>query len=301
MVLVVGATGLLGKDICHRLRHRGRPVRALARTGGDPARLEPLRAAGIDLAVGDLKDAESLRNACAHATAVISTASSTATHQSGDSIETVDLQGQLSLIRAAKEAGVQHFTFISIPPQMKYESPLTRAKRRVETELAARGVPYTILQANYFMEVWLSPYLGFDYPNRKVAIFGDGQNPIGLISYQDVGEFAVRAAETDGAHNRSLTISGPEDISPLDVVRTFEEVTGAPFERQHVSMEALLSQLGNPADPMAETFLKLQLDYASGCVMDTSEAQRLMPIRQKTVREYAQEAAGSLEKTVMQS
>jgi uncharacterized protein YbjT (DUF2867 family) len=293
MILVVGATGLLGKDICHRLRQRGRPVRALARPGANPERLEPLRASGVELAMGDLKDAESLRSACRNATAVLSTASSTATQQSGDSIETVDLQGQLSLIRAAKEAGVQHFTFVSIPPNMKYESPLTRAKSRVEAELAASGVPYTVLQANYFMEVWLSPYLGFDYPKRKVTIFGDGRNPIGLVSYRDVGEFAARAPETDGARNRSLTISGPEDLRPLDMVRTFEEVTGAAFERQHVPMDALLTQLEAAADPMAETYLKLQLDYASGCVMDTSEALRLMPIRQKTVREYAQEVTGS--------
>jgi uncharacterized protein YbjT (DUF2867 family) len=58
---------------------------------------------------GDLKDRSSLEKACHGASAVASTASSMLSRQEGDSIESVDRQGQLNLIEAAEKAGVKHF------------------------------------------------------------------------------------------------------------------------------------------------------------------------------------------------
>ena len=118
-------------------------------------------------------------------------------------------------------------------------------------------------------------------------VFGDGKQLMSWVSYEDVGEFAVRCAETPNAHNRILEIGGPQDLSPLNVVSIFEETTGKPFTVQHVSEDALLAQLEGATDPLSETFCKLQLEYLHGCLMNTSEALRLMPIRQKTIREYA--------------
>jgi uncharacterized protein YbjT (DUF2867 family) len=190
-------------------------------------------------------------------------------------------------VSAAKEAAVEHFTFVSIPRSPVRESPLTRAKYRVEQELAASGIPYTVLAGNYFMEVWLSPALGFDYGNARAVVFGDGKQLMSWVSYEDVGKFAVRCAATPGAHGRILEIGGPEDLSPLEVIAIFEQTTGNSFTVQHVPEEALLAQLESASDPLSETFCKLQLEYLHGCLMNTSEALRLMPIRQKTVQEYA--------------
>ena len=104
MILVAGASGLLGAEICQRLRARGMVVRALVRQTANSARLEALRGAGVNLCWGDLRDAGSLRDACYGADVVISTASSTLSRRDGDSIESVDRQGQLSLIAAARHS-----------------------------------------------------------------------------------------------------------------------------------------------------------------------------------------------------
>lgn len=292
MILVVGATGLLGEEICQRLRARGLAVRALARQTANPARLEALRGAGVDLCWGDLKDAGSLRDACFGADAVISTASSTFSRQDGDSIETVDRAGQLSLIATARAAGVEHFTFVSLARNPVRESPLTRAKAEVERALADSGMGYTILAGNYFMEIWLSPALGFDYGQRKVVLFGEGRALITWVSYRDVAEVAVRAHLTPGARNRILEVGGPQDLSPLEVVRIFEEVSGVPFERQFVPEEALLAQLDHASDPLSETIVKLQLEYVHGCPMNTSETLRLMPMEMTSVAQYAAAVCG---------
>jgi NADH dehydrogenase len=287
MILVVGATGLLGSEICQRLRARGLAVRAMVRQSADADRLEALRNAGVSFCWGDLKDTSSLREACFGVEAVISSASSTFSRQEGDSIETVDRAGQLSLIDAARSAGVDHFTFVSIPRNMLRESPLTRAKAEVARALADNGIGYTILAANYFMEIWLSPALGFDYGQRKVVLFGDGRALISWVSYKDVAELAVRSHLTPDARNRTLDVGGPQDLSPLEVVRIFEKVLGVPFERQFVPEEALLAQLENVSDPLSETFVKLRLEYVHGCPMNTSETLRLMPMELTSVAQYA--------------
>jgi len=62
MNLIVGATGLVGGEICRRLAADRKPVRALVRPAGDASRIDELRAAGAELATGDLKDPASNRS-----------------------------------------------------------------------------------------------------------------------------------------------------------------------------------------------------------------------------------------------
>ena len=224
MILVAGATGLLGSDVCVRLRRSGQQVRALVRPSANKDRLDMLRSVGVDFAWGDLKDAASLSGACTGVQGIVYTASSTFSRQERDSIETVDRQGTLAMIEAARQAGVGQFTFVSIPRTPVRESPLTRAKSTAEQALTKSGIPYTILAANFFMEVWLSPAVGFDHVNRSVVIFGDGRQPLSWISSGDVAEFAVRSLHTPEARSKTLDIGGPEDLSPNEVVRICVEV-----------------------------------------------------------------------------
>src|SRR5215470_4241754 len=98
--LVVGATGLVGFEVCQQLRASGHTVRALIRTTSDPAKRAALERLGIELVEGDLKNPASLSRACSGIQSVISTATSTLSRQSGDSIESVDGRGQLSLVEA---------------------------------------------------------------------------------------------------------------------------------------------------------------------------------------------------------
>src|ERR1019366_7885990 len=102
MILVVGATGLVGSEVCERLVRRGEQVRALVRETSSKEKIEALRSWGVELCAGDLKDPQSIVAACRGVNAVISPASSTLSRQPGDSIESVDAAGQLNLVNAAK-------------------------------------------------------------------------------------------------------------------------------------------------------------------------------------------------------
>ena len=105
MNLVVGATGHLGSEICRLLTEKDKPVKALIRPTSDKAKTERLKSSGAVLVQGDLKDRASLDAACRGVTTVISTATSVTSRQQGDSIQTVDSEGQLRLVDAARAAG----------------------------------------------------------------------------------------------------------------------------------------------------------------------------------------------------
>lgn len=286
MNLIVGATGLVGGEICRRLAVQQKPVRALVRPTGDASRIDELRASGAELAMGDLKDPASIQAACAGATAVLSTASSMLSRQPGDTIDGVDRLGQLQLVEAAKSAGVKHFVYVSFA-HMAEDFALQRAKREVEQALMASGMAYTILRPAFFMEIWLSPALGFDVAARRARIYGTGENPISWISFPNVAEFAVRSLETAAARNALFTLGGPEGLTPLEVVRIFEELGGAPFTVEYVMEAVLRVGMTSARRALDEAFAALSLGYAHGDAVDMRAALEAMPVRLVSVREYA--------------
>ena len=293
MLLVAGATGFLGGEICRRLVERGETVRGLVRATSDPDAVDRLKRLGVETVLGDLRDRASLDTACAGVETVVSTATTTRTRQPGDSIEATDEAGQLNLVDAARDAGVGRYVYVSYSQHIESDDPLTRAKRAVERRIRESGMRYTILRPSYFMEVWLSPFVGFDYANRKATLYGDGQRPISFISLGDVAEFAVRAVVSPEAANGAIELGGPEAVSPLEVVRIFEEQGGAPFEVQHVPEEALRAQLEGADDSLQKAFAALMLAYARGDEIPMADTLRQIRVPLTSVREYARGALGT--------
>lgn len=291
MILVAGATGFLGRAISARLVSAGRRVRALTRRTSDPEAVGQLAALGAEIVQGDLKEIDSLRSACAGVDTVVSTATATRSRGPGDGLEASDRQGQLNLVAAAREAGVRRFVLLSVPATIEAGNPLLEAKQAVEGALRASGMTYTILRPDFFMEAWLGPALGFDYPNARATIYGDGTRPISWISLGDVAEYAVRSLDDAAAENATLELGGPEALSPREVVRIFEEVSGRPFEVQHVPEEALRAQSAAATDPLQKAFAGLMLSYAAGCeIPPNRDLGGSFPLR--TVREYAAASLG---------
>ncbi len=285
MNLVVGATGFLGSEICRQLVAAGRPVRALVRATSDVAKKAALQALGVKLVEGDLKDAASLTAACAGVTAVLSTASATISRQPGDSLQTVDCDGQINLINAARAAGAAHFVYVSA--HLNVDCPLTVAKRAVEERLQESGLIYTILQPTNFMEVWLSPLVGFDAANARAQIFGTGQNAVSWISLRDVAQFAVAALDSPAARNAVIPLGGPEALSPLAVVAIFEQVTRRSFAVQHIPIEALQAQAAVAVDPLEKTMAALTLATAQGDAIAMESVLRAFPVRLTSVADFA--------------
>jgi uncharacterized protein YbjT (DUF2867 family) len=289
VILVVGATGTLGFEICRRLRAVEKPVRALVRSTSEPARKDALTKLGAELVEGDLKDRASLERACRGATAVITTPTAIMSHNQADTFESVDLRGQTDLIDAARAAQVGHFVFVSVSGNIGNEggNPLIDAKRAVEKHLQQSGLTYTILRPTFFMEIWLSPHLGFDLQNAKARIYGSGQSKMSYISLHDVAEFAVQPLTNPLARNAVIELGGPEALTQLKVVGIFEEITGRKFQLEFVPEEQLVAGKAAATNPVERTFADLTLAAARGDSIDMGDVLKRFPIELKSVREYA--------------
>jgi uncharacterized protein YbjT (DUF2867 family) len=284
-VLVAGATGFLGSEICRQLISKNKHVKGLVRATSDSNKVAQLKESGVETIVGDLKNKSSIENALRGVSAIISTVSSTLSRQEGDSIQTVDDEGQNNLIDAAISAGVSQFIFISFCPMQA--CPLQTAKRKVEKHLSESGLNYTILQPTYFMEVWLSPVLGFDYPNAKASIYGEGKNKISWIAIKDVASFAIASLDNPAAKNSIIELGGPAALSPLEVVNIFERSKGKKFELQFVPEEAIKAQRDGAGDPLSESFAALTLGVVYGSEIDMKKTLGMFPMQLTSVSDYA--------------
>jgi uncharacterized protein YbjT (DUF2867 family) len=254
--------------------------------------LAALESFGVQLHTGDLKDPNSLSAACNQVDAIISTASSTLSRQEGDSIQSVDLDGQLNLVRAATGANVARFVSVSFRrPAVPF--PLSKAKEAVENALMPLN--FTIIQASWFMEVWLTAALGFDYANSAARIYGAGTAPISWVSYRDVAEMCALALRHPGAERAVIPFGGPEQLSPLDVVARFEAIAHRPFKLEHVPEDALRAQMENAGDALQQSFAGLMLAYAHGDAIEMKPVLDKYPIKLTSVDEYARKALASVE------
>jgi uncharacterized protein YbjT (DUF2867 family) len=290
MYLVVGATGRLGSQICRQLVAKAKPVRALVRITSAPEQVDQLKGYGVEIVEGNVCDRPSLDEACQGATAVISTVSAMpgCYEPELNNLQNVDTDGVANLIAAAQAAGVGHVIYTSFSANLDLDFPLRNAKRAVEERLKDNGLTYTILRPSYFMESWLSPGVGFDYPNAKAQIYGAGENPISWISLMDVARFAVESLENPAARNATLELGGPEAISPLEAVKIFEELGGRSFQVQYLQEEALAEGQETATDPMQQSFSGLMRCYAQGDPIDMQRTLQAFPLELTSVREYAQ-------------
>jgi uncharacterized protein YbjT (DUF2867 family) len=272
MNLVVGATGVLGGEICRVLIDQGRPVRALRRASSPPDRVERLESLGAETVLGDLKYRDSLAKACEGVDAVFSTATVIIRAAEGDSFERTDHRGHVDLIEAAEKTRISRFVFVSFG-KIPVEFPMQDAKRAVERRLAESPITHTILRPGNFVETWLSPTMGWDVAGGRVRIPGDGEGRLNWTSVEDVARVAVAALDDERATNATIEF-GAEHTSWNDMRRQAEEATGRELEAEHIPVEALQAQYESASDPHARTFAALWLAGAFGDPRDRSAELR---------------------------
>jgi NADH dehydrogenase len=249
MILVVGATGLVGGMIARRLLERGDTVRVLVRPGSN---FQPLADAGAQPVVGDLKDPSSLGPVCAGAETVITTATS-GSRGGADNPQTVDEEGNRHLIDTARATGVRQFIFVSaLSADEDSPIPLARAKAHTEAYLRASGMPYTILAPNGILEVNLGLVVGSPLRSGKpVTLIGEGRRRHSLVAASDIAAFAVAAVGHPLALNRRIVIGGPEAVSWRDVIAPYERVLSRPVPVEWKAPGELLPNLP-PVPGLAE-------------------------------------------------
>lgn len=220
-ILIVGATGTLGRQVARRALDEGYKVRCLVRS---PKKAAFLKEWGAELVPGNLCQPQSLQSALEGVDAVIDAATAKATDNL--SMKQVDWDGKVALIQAAKAAGVERFIFFSILDAEKYSNvPLMEIKRCTELFLSEAGMNYTILRLSGFMQGLIGQYGIPILENQAIWVTGES-SPIAYMDTQDIAKFAVRALSVPATKKQTFPVVGSRAWSAEEIISLCERLTG---------------------------------------------------------------------------
>jgi uncharacterized protein YbjT (DUF2867 family) len=200
-VLVVGATGSIGRHVVAAASRHGLRVRALAR---DVARARDLLP-DVEVVSGDLEDPDSLTTAVQDVDGIVFT------HGSGNgAYEQVDYGGVADVLRAlgGRRARIVLMTSINVTRRDAgaYQG-LMDWKRRSERLVRASGLPYTIVRPGWF---------DMTGPGDDRLVLGQGDRGSGAVGRGQLAEVLVRSLLSDTAEGRTFELFAVEGEPPSD-------------------------------------------------------------------------------------
>jgi uncharacterized protein YbjT (DUF2867 family) len=248
VILLTGATGTVGSALLRRLTSEGEPVRALVR---DPGHLGDQRVR-VQIALGDLADPPSFRNALRGVDTVVHLAAAIRDQQHA-SIEELNALATLRLVRAAERAGAERFVFFSAMSASHHSrTRFFRAKALAQEAVAGSPLQTTVFRPSIIYtpgDPWLTL---LDRLTRlpAVPVSGSGRALYQPIWAEDVAD-AVMAALSNGAGG-DYELAGPEILSYDDIVETALRAAGRRRRLLHVPLPIVraslraLRKLGGP-------------------------------------------------------
>jgi len=256
-VLVVGATGALGRPVVTLLRERGVAVRALNR---HPEQAADLAALGAEVVQGDLVDAASLRRACVGVSRVLAAAHGILGRGRWRS-EAVDDTGHRALIGAAQAAGVRRFVYVSaLGAAADHPVDFFRTKHRIEQAVLASGLDAVVLRPSAFMEQHVHLFNGAAVLKKgKASLIGAGSKPRNFVRAADVAPLAVRALLDDPPPMRVLDIGGHGHFSNAEIAALYAREAGLEPRASHLpaGVARVIGRLAAPLHPGVARIMSL--------------------------------------------
>jgi len=232
MLLLTGATGLVGSALLPRLTAAGLAVRCLVR---DPRGLGPDRVR-VQIALGDLADPPSFRNALRGVTTVVHLAAAIRDQPRG-SIEELNGIATWRMVQAAERAGVQRFVFFSALSASTHDrTRFLRAKALAEEAVAASSLDHVVFapsivyaRGDVFMTLLARMAL-----LPVLPISGRGQAAYQPIWAHDVAACVLALLQGGGDGRRRYELAGPETLTYDDIATLLLEAAGRPRPLVHV-------------------------------------------------------------------
>jgi NADH dehydrogenase len=216
LVLITGATGQVGSALVSRLVGRGTPVRCLVR---DPKRLGPERVR-VQIALGDLTDPPSFRNAMRGVGTVLHLAAS-GRDQPGGSIEELNAIATWRMVDAAERAKVDRFVYFSaLGATTIHRTRLRRSKALAERVVRESALPSTIFAPSLLYARggrWLDAHA------RMALLPAVPMSGLGRARFQpmwapDAADCVLAVLDTADPPRR-VELAGPQVLTHADMVR----------------------------------------------------------------------------------
>ena len=212
MIFLTGVTGKIGGETAKQLIDKGASLRALVR---DEAKAADLKAAGVELVVGDIADADTVRQGLQGAERAFILLP-IGEYQEANEKQFTDL---------AEEAGVSHLVKMSsMEAVADAETPIPQAHWAAEEHIRASGLNWTMVKPNFFMQNLLASAASIKEQRKFFLPMGDGTT--GMADARDIGAVCAEVLTGEGHAGQSYEITGPEVLSFYDVADRFSEVLG---------------------------------------------------------------------------
>lgn len=267
-ILVAGGTGMLGAPVVRRLVAERVQVRVLTR---DAVRARELFGDAVEIAAGDVTRAESLREAVRDCTSLHVSLRGA---NDARSYEAVEQRGLGALLDAARDAGVDHVSYLSGAGKLAGNEHLlpARTKLAAEANLIASRIPATIFRATHFME-------SLDLFMRKgsATILGRQPHRYHYLAADDFARMVSRAHAEAPAATRTLYAYGPEAFTMREALERYMAAlnpTGR-ISTLPLPLARVIARVSRNAD-LAFAASLFEAFAAIGEEGDPSEAQRLL-------------------------
>ena len=219
-MLVVGATGTLGRQVVRQALDDGYEVRCLVRARERPA--DFLRDWGAIVVNGDLTNPQSLPPALVGVHTVIDCA----TGRPEESVTDVDWKGKVALIQTCQAMKIQKYVFFSIFNCDKHPNvPLMSIKHNTEKFLDQSGLDHTVIRLCGFMQAVISQY-AVPILEEKSVYGTDDQTKIAYMDTTDVAKLTLASLKKENC-SKVLTFAGPQAFTIQQVIGLCERYAGA--------------------------------------------------------------------------
>lgn len=291
MILLVGASGRLGKAVAERLLANGITFRAACRT---VTKAQWLVERGVEVVHLDVESGAGLGQAMSGATKVISCMHGLL-GRSRQSIERVDIQGQAALIEASKTNGIERFVYVSaLGASHDHPSEFWRAKARTERYLRNSGLEYVILRPSAFMDLYAHDLIGSAILRGKtVFLLGDGTTRRNMIAVADVADAALEALFSEDLADQTIEIGTSDNPTEREIAALYGRLSGKQAKVRSVSPRALRI-VGAVVAPLHAGLgrllrLPLHLAHRQDLCLDPSSTVRRLDMRAMSLEQYVQD------------
>ncbi len=288
-LFVTGAGGHLGRRVIELLLDRG--ITNLVAGTRNPDALADLAARGVEVRRADFDEPASLAQAFAGIDRILIISV----------LDTPDdpsrrLRQHLAAVDAATKAGVRHIVYTSmLNPDPQSPIPFAPDHRGTEQAIHASGIPFTILRPSWYAEIafmWLPQVLT---SGQWFTSAGDGRTA--HVWRDDLARTAAAALVTATDESRTLAVTGPQALTPAQILAIVNEVFGTSVVLVPISDAELKNRLAASGLPPAliDLFTALDLNTRQGRVDVVEDTvQRLTDQPARGLREFLSEHRNAL-------
>lgn len=220
-LLIIGATGTIGRQITKIALNKGFKVKCLVR---NLRKASFLKEWGAELVYGDLSIPQSLPNTIKGATVIID--ASTTRPYEFLTAENVDWVGKNSLLEIAKKAKIKKYIFLSILGGHKKENvPFIDIKLRFEKRIIESGINYTIFYLPSLFQGIISQY-AVSILDKQTIVIPNLENKVMYIDAEDIAKSVIESLKFPLNSNKRIPLITNENWSPGEIIKICERYSG---------------------------------------------------------------------------